>query len=92
MAKKSDQFEIQLKRLEEIVRLLEDGQLSLEESLRLFEEGVKLSKACHARLEQAERRVELLLADNEGKLRTQTFPEEIEADLPADPVDFDRDE
>ena len=54
MAKKSDSFEAQLKRLEEIVKSLEGGQLALEESLKLFEEGVRLSRQCHERLGEAE--------------------------------------
>jgi exodeoxyribonuclease VII small subunit len=55
-------FESQLAALEKIVRELERGDLPLEESLRLFEQGVRLSRECQERLNQAERRIELLLA------------------------------
>lgn len=57
----SPAFEPSLKRLEEIVRLLEEGSLSLEESLTLFEEGVGLSRKCLTILTTAERKVEQLV-------------------------------
>jgi exodeoxyribonuclease VII small subunit len=57
-------FEKNLKRLEEIVAKLEDGQLPLEESLLLFEEGIKISRACNTKLTEAENRVKLLLSVN----------------------------
>lgn len=53
-------FESALAELEKIVETLEDGQLPLERSLERFERGIALSRFCHARLEDAERRVELL--------------------------------
>jgi len=53
-------FEAAIAELESIVKKLEDGDLSLEQSLGLYERGVTLSKFCHARLEDAERRIELL--------------------------------
>ena len=81
MPKKPPAFEKQLERLEEIVRLLEDGELPLEDSLRSFEEGVKLARSCHERLGEAERRVELLLEEADGTLRTETFPEEDDQDI-----------
>lgn len=56
-------FEKSLKRLEEIVAKLEEGELTLEESLKLFEEGTKLSKACGKQLNQAQRKVEMLVRD-----------------------------
>ncbi len=59
-------FESSLTELEKIVRQLEDGDLSLEESLKLFESGVKLTRECRERLDEAERRIELLLADQKG--------------------------
>jgi exodeoxyribonuclease VII small subunit len=67
-------FEAAIKRLTEIVQTLERGELPLEESLRLFEEGVKLSRISQARLDSAEKRVEQLLAvDEQGRARTQPF-------------------
>ena len=71
-------FESALKRLEEIVRKLEAGELSLDSTLELFEEGIKLSRFCHARLEQAERRVEILLKDESGQTRAVPFETENE--------------
>lgn len=67
-------FEKKLKRLEEIVGTMEKGSLPLEESLKLFEEGVKLSKDCHEQLAKAEQKVKLLLAvDESGKAQTKDF-------------------
>jgi exodeoxyribonuclease VII small subunit len=68
-------FEVAIKRLTEIVQTLERGDLPLEESLRLFEEGVKLSRVSQSRLDAAEKRVEQLLSvDENGKARTAPFP------------------
>ena len=53
-------FEAALTELDAIVKKLEDGDLPLEQSLQLFERGVQLSRFCHARLEEAERRIEIL--------------------------------
>ncbi len=66
-------FEAALERLEEIVKALEDGELALDSSLELFEEGIRLSRLCHGKLEQAERRVELLLKDASGQVRAVDF-------------------
>lgn len=67
-------FEQNLKRLEEIVHKLEDGELQLEESLKLFEEGVKISRLCNQKLTEAEKRVKLLLAVNpDGTEVTKDF-------------------
>jgi exodeoxyribonuclease VII small subunit len=57
-------FEKNLKRLEDIVAKLEDGELQLEESLKLFEEGITISRACNQKLTEAENRVKLLLSVN----------------------------
>lgn len=71
-------FEGSLKRLEEIVAQLEGNTLDLEQSLEVFEEGVKLVRFCSGRLDAAERRIEILLVDKEGQLRTEPFPEAAE--------------
>lgn len=73
---KSHTFETQLASLERIVRELERGDLPLEESLKLFEEGVRLSRECQERLNQAERRIEVLLRDSEGRPVLSAFDEE----------------
>lgn len=65
---KGPTFEAALVKLEQIVQRLEKGELPLEESLVLYEEGVKLSRLCHAKLEEAEGKIELLLKDSRGDL------------------------
>jgi exodeoxyribonuclease VII small subunit len=71
-------FESSLATLEKIVRELERGDLPLEESLKLFEQGVRLSRECQERLNQAERRIELLLRDAEGRPVLAPFDEDEE--------------
>jgi exodeoxyribonuclease VII small subunit len=71
-------FEASLKRLEEIVKKLEGGELSLDSALELFEEGIKLSRFCHTKLEQAERRVEILLKGSSGQTQAVPFESENE--------------
>lgn len=66
-------FEKALERLETIVTELERGELSLDESLKIFEEGVKLSKTCLKMLDDAERKVEILVKDKDGRKRLQAF-------------------
>lgn len=69
----TDKFEASLKKLEEIVKRLETGSLSLEDSLKAFEEGVKHAAFCSSRLEDAERRVEILLKQKDGALKREPF-------------------
>ena len=64
---RADSFESQLSALEKIVRELERGDLPLEDSLKFFEEGVRLSRECQERLNQAERKIETLLRDADGR-------------------------
>ncbi len=66
-------FEKALSRLETIVTELEEGELSLDESLKVFEEGVKLSKTCLKMLDDAEKKVEILVQDKDGRKRLQAF-------------------
>lgn len=66
-------FEEALKKLEAIVEDLERGNLSLDESLKKYEEGVKLAKICTKKLEEAEQKVEILLKSNEGKKERKPF-------------------
>lgn len=71
-------FEEALDRFEQIVHRLEEGNLSLDESLNLFEQGVKLSKICSQRLNEAQRRIEVLTKDEDGDLVPKPFlPEEF---------------
>ena len=75
-------FEQALNRLEAIVHDLEDGRAGLAESLEAYEEGVRLLRKCHALLERAERRIELLTGvDAEGNAITQPFDDEAAATL-----------
>lgn len=66
-------FEEAMARLETIVSELEKGDLSLDESLKIFEEGVKLSKTCLKMLDGAERKVEILIQDKDGKKRLRAY-------------------
>ena len=70
--------EASLEELERIVRQLEQGELTLEKSLELFEQGVKLSRDCQERLNQAERRIEILMRDNQGRATVRPFDPEGE--------------
>lgn len=74
----SKSFESSLAALEKIVRDLERGDLPLEESLELFEQGVRLSRECQERLNQAERRIEVLLRDTDGRPVLGPFTEDEE--------------
>ena len=66
-------FEASLEALEQIVHQLEQGDLPLEKSLELFERGISLSRQCQERLSQAERRIEILLRDNQGRPVVSAF-------------------
>jgi exodeoxyribonuclease VII small subunit len=74
-------FEAALQKLETIVQRLEKGELTLEESLGLYEEGIQLSRLCHSKLEEAEGKIEQLVKDSrgdvvldaQGKPRTKPF-------------------
>jgi exodeoxyribonuclease VII small subunit len=66
-------FEQAMARLEAIVAELEKGELSLDESLKIFEEGVRLSKHCLKVLEEAERKIEVLVQDKNGKKQLRAF-------------------
>jgi exodeoxyribonuclease VII small subunit len=67
--KKTDEptFEQALQQLEQIVQKLEKGEMPLEESLRLYEDGIRLSRLCHGKLEEAEGKIEMLLKDGRGE-------------------------
>lgn len=69
-------FEDALKKLESIVEQMEKGELTLEESLKLFEEGVGLSTSCKEQLDAAEGRVQQLIKQRDGSLKTDSFPSE----------------
>ena len=77
---KKPDFEKSLARLEEVVSKLESPQLSLDDAMKLFEEGVGLSKECQKQLEEAEGRVEILLKRADGKMIAEPFRAEGEPD------------
>jgi len=68
-----EKFETALKKLEEVVSRLEGGELSLDDSLKAFEEGVKLAGFCSGKLNEAEKRVELLLRQKDGTFTREKF-------------------
>jgi len=73
MEMKMKDFESNLKQLEEIVTQLEGGDLTLDHALELFEEGVKISRCCNAKLEEAERKVEMLIKNADGGMAEVPF-------------------
>ena len=72
MAKK-ETFETSMAELEEIVEKLEAGEVTLDESLELFEKGVKLVKSCRNKLDEAEKRVRILTAGPDGEMVEKEF-------------------
>ena len=68
-------FEESLKKLEEVVAQLERGDLSLDDAVRLFEEGSRLSVLCRQQLEEAEGKVEILMKQRDGAMKREPFGE-----------------
>jgi exodeoxyribonuclease VII small subunit len=83
-------FEEQLTALETVVERLERGELSLDESVRLFEEGVKLSNACKKELEAAEGRIQVLVEKGNGGMRVADL--EVEDSVDEDSIEEEEDE
>ena len=84
--RRPNEFEKAFQNLEKIVQRLEGEELPLDESLQLFEEGIRLSRFCHQRLEEVEKKIELILADAKGQPVTEPFEEEEVRD-DEDPVE-----
>jgi exodeoxyribonuclease VII small subunit len=74
-----EKFEEALEKLEEIVKKMESGDLTLDESLKAFEEGIRLSRLCAQKIDEAERRVDILLKSQEG-FDVKPFKEKDESD------------
>lgn len=74
----AEKFELSLKKLEDAVNRLESGELSLDDSLKVFEEGVKHASICSRKLNEAQKRVELLLKRKDGSF----YKEEFQSDDP----------
>jgi exodeoxyribonuclease VII small subunit len=70
---KANEFEKAFQQLEKIVQRLESEELPLDESLQLFEEGIRLSRFCNQKLEEVEKKIELILADAKGQPRVEPF-------------------
>ena len=75
MISMANTFEASLKELETIVKQLEEGDMPLEESLKLFETGVRLSRECRERLNNAERRIEVLMKEADGSMSLEPIGE-----------------
>jgi len=90
----STSFEKALEDLENIVEKLEKGELSLNESLALFEKGVKLARYLRDELEKAEKKVEILLKDEKGEIKEKPYDlaQEEEASVKKEPSDPGKDE
>ncbi len=71
-------FEAALKRLEQIVKQLEDGDLALDSALKLFEEGIQLAQQCQKQLKEAEDKVEILIKRADGKVVARPFQPEVD--------------
>ena len=84
---KPKDFESALKKLEEIVKELEEGELTLEKSLERYEQGVRLARFCNAKLHEAEARIEILQKDESGEPVT-----DAEGKVAQTPLDFDESE
>ncbi|HLE20630.1 MAG TPA: exodeoxyribonuclease VII small subunit [Vicinamibacteria bacterium] len=87
MTLKPKDFESALKKLEEIVKELEEGELTLEKSLERYEEGVALARFCNAKLNEAEARIEMLQKTESGEPST-----DAEGKVRQTPLDFDENE
>ncbi len=72
----AEKFEDSIGKLEEIVSKLETGDVTLDESLSLFEQGIKLSKGCQKMLDNAEKKVSALMANDDGEMEKQAFDAE----------------
>jgi exodeoxyribonuclease VII small subunit len=79
-----ERFEDALNKLEKIVSQLEEGEIPLEESLKLFEEGIRLSRLCNQKLDEAEKKVEILLKGKDGTLNAKPFSALVDSE--ADPL------
>ena len=75
MAKSEESFEVLITKLEDITNKLESDKLSLDESVKLFEDGMKISKKCNDKLDDAEKRITILLKSDDGIKEENFTPE-----------------
>jgi exodeoxyribonuclease VII small subunit len=83
---RANEFEKAFQQLEAIVKRLESEELPLDEALHLFEQGIALSRFCNQKLEEVEKKIELILADAKGQPRTEPF-EDAEEPLEREPAE-----
>ena len=76
MSKKNETFEEKMRRLEEIVRAMERGDVALDESLKLFQEGTELVRSCGKLLDEAELQVKMIMAGPDGNPTQEDFADE----------------
>lgn len=74
MKKEKESFEIAISQLEEVVQKLEKGELSLDDSIDVFQQGMELTKYCNKKLDEAEKKISILIEDGKGQLLEKTFP------------------
>jgi len=84
-------FEASLAQLESLVTRMEKGEMSLEESLKAFEEGVKLTRLCQETLSTAQQKVQVLMASQQGKVSLKPFSPEEDFDSDDESTDDDHD-
>ncbi len=84
---RANEFEKAFQQLEKIVQRLEGEELPLDEALQLFEEGIRLSRFCNQKLEEIEKKIELILADAKGQPMIEPFEREAAAELEDDVAD-----
>ncbi len=77
MAAQEKKFEDELKELEDTVARIDSGELSLEDSIKAFEHGVELVRSLNRKLEEVEKKIEVLVRDNQGELRTTPYRLEV---------------
>jgi exodeoxyribonuclease VII small subunit len=77
MASQEKKFEDELKDLEDTVARIDSGELSLEESIKAFEQGVALVRSLNQKLDEVEKKIEVLVRDSQGELRTTPYRVEI---------------
>ncbi len=77
MAAAEKKFEDELKELEDTVARIDSGELSLEESIKAFEQGVALVRSLNQKLDEVEKKIEVLVRDSQGELRTTPYRVEI---------------
>jgi exodeoxyribonuclease VII small subunit len=85
MPDQEKKFEDELSELEETVARIDSGELSLEESIKAFEQGVALVRSLNQKLEQVEKKIEVLVRDSQGELRTTSYRNEIKNEDDEDP-------